>query len=223
MQSSKLKAALFDLDGTLLDTAPDLAFALNSLLKDNHRPILPFEVIRPHVGRGGKSLVKLGFEIDENHPEFYALWQNLLTLYSEHICDQTKIFPGIEQVLNYLAKKDLPWGIVTNKPGWLTELLLKKIGLFNQTNCIVSGDTLAKRKPDPEPLWYACKLLQCAAFESIYIGDAECDIQAAKRAGMATVAALYGYIGESDDPETWGADKMAHSADEILTYISNYP
>ncbi len=219
MQISNLKAVFFDLDGTLLDTAPDLAFALNTLLKNNHRSALPLELIRPHVGRGGKSLVKLGFKIDESHSEFHTLWQNLLTLYSDHICDQTRLFPGMELVLEHLTKNQLPWGIVTNKPGILTELLLKKIGLFNQTKCIVSGDTLAKKKPDPEPLWYACELLQCTADTSIYIGDAECDIQAAKRAGMTTLAALYGYIGETDDPASWGADGLVHTPEEILNFL----
>lgn len=213
------KTIFFDLDGTLIDTAPDLAFALNTLLQLHQRPTLPLHIIRPYAGQGGKALIKLGFGMDSSHPEFLSLWQNLLNIYSEHICRETQLFPGMKKVLAHLATHSIPWGIVTNKPGWLTESLLGKLGLDVQTHCVVSGDTLNKRKPDPEPLWYACELLQCAAQNSIYIGDTMNDIIAAKRAGMPAVVALYGYLAATDQPESWAADAMINYPEEILTYL----
>lgn len=213
---NQIKHILFDLDGTLVDTAPDLAYALNMLLKKNHRATLPYEIIRPQAGHGGKGLVQLGFNIDEHHPEYFELWQELLNIYSLHICRETRLFAGMEATLDFFAKNNLRWGIVTNKPGWLTEPLLIKLNLMSQASCVVSGDTLPQRKPHPEPLWHACKLLNCKVTDALYVGDAERDIQAAKSAGMRTILALYGYIGKTDQPESWGADWSINTPHEII-------
>lgn len=213
------KTVLFDLDGTLVDTAPDLAFALNNVLKKNHHPPLPFEQIRPLVGQGGKSLIKLGFKISEAHPEFFGLWQELLDIYELHIYEKSVLFPGMEQVLTYLTKNNTRWGVVTNKPYRLSEILLKKMALWSQVSCLVGGDTLPQRKPDPEPLWHACELLNCAAQESIYIGDSETDIVTAKRAGMPVIAAAYGYLTANEQPQSWGADYVISKPEELLPIL----
>jgi len=215
----KITTVLFDLDGTLLDTAPDLGFALNETLKNNHRSPLPYETIRPVASHGAKGLIQLGFNITEADPDFEKLRQEFLEIYQQHICVQTKMFPGISEVLNYLTKNNLPWGIVTNKPGWLTDPLLTKLNLPFHPGCVVSGDTVNNRKPHPEPMLYACDLLQCNPQECVYIGDAERDIQAGENANMHTLIALYGYISKDEYPETWGADAMIQSPQEIIEWL----
>lgn len=215
------KAILFDLDGTLLDTAPDLAFALNFLLEKNSRPTIPFDVVRPLAGHGGKALIRLGFNIDETHENFAILWKELLIIYSQHLADNTQIFPGMTVILEKLVAEKIPWGIVTNKPGWLTKPLLEYFSLLNSAACIVSGDTLPYHKPHPEPLRYACKQLNCLPNESIYVGDAECDMQAAKNAGMKSVIALYGYIPATEKPESWQADRSIKNPLDLLKIFSH--
>lgn len=215
----KIKAILFDLDGTLLDTAPDLVFAINKLLDINNCPTLPYPIARPLAGHGGRVLIKAGFNIEKGHPNFDKLWQGFLKIYSEHICVQTTLFPGIQEVLNYLLEKKIPWGIVTNKPGWLTEPLLKKLNLFNQAACIVSGDTLSVAKPDPAPILHACKLITLQAHECIYIGDAERDIQASAAAGMQSLIAKWGYITDTDPFDQWGADGILEKPEELIDWL----
>lgn len=216
---STINTILFDLDGTLLDTAPDLAHALNTTLINNQRPPLPFEIIRPVVSHGAKGLLELGFNINEHHADFIKLRDELLHVYQQALAVHTKLFPEIEQVLKFITENNLHWGIVTNKPGWLTEPLLKELNLFTQAACVVSGDTLTKRKPDPAPMWHACELINCKPEHCIYIGDAERDIEAGKRAGMRTLVAMYGYIATTDTPHTWGADGMIQCPSEIIEWL----
>lgn len=216
---STINTILFDLDGTLLDTAPDLAHALNTTLINNQRPPLPFEIIRPVVSHGAKGLLELGFNINEHHADFIKLRDELLHVYRQTLAVHTKLFPEIEQVLNFITENNLHWGIVTNKPGWLTEPLLKELNLFTQAACVVSGDTLTKRKPDPAPMWHACELINRKPEHCIYIGDAERDIEAGKRAGMRTLVAMYGYIATTDTPHTWGADGMIQCPSEIIEWL----
>lgn len=218
---STIKAVILDLDGTLLDTAPDLGAALNIQLAKHNYPDVPFEQIRPLASHGSKALVKLGFNIDEQHPDFASLRQEYLNIYSEHSCNLTTLFPGMTDVLAYLQNKQIPWGIVTNKPGWLTMPILKKLALIDKTNCVVCGDTLSVTKPDPAPLLYACELLHCKPSECIYIGDAEFDIVAGHRAGIKTILAGYGYITEKDKIHEWQTDAIINSPTEILNYLNN--
>lgn len=219
MAKIPLKSVLFDLDGTLLDTAPDLAFALNSLLQKNNRPPLPFELIRPRAGHGGKALIKLGFAIDETHSEFISLWKELLEIYSLHLTRETNLFPGMQQVLDFVEQQQLSWGIITNKPGWLTEPLLKKLNLMDRTCCVISGDTLPQRKPHPEPLLHACRLIPCNTSEAIYIGDTEHDIQAAKSAGLPALLAMFGYLSSDDQPHLWNADEYLQQPTDIIIWL----
>lgn len=217
-----INTLLFDLDGTLLDTAPDLAHALNTLLTEQQQPTLPFEKIRPVVSYGGKGLIKLGFGLDEKSPRYGALRARLLAIYESAIAAQTTLFDGMEEVLQCLESRNMRWGIITNKPSWLTEPLLKQIDLYERSACIVSGDTLAESKPHPAPLLHASKLCQRRVDECIYIGDAERDIQAGQRAGMKTMVASYGYIPANEDILTWKADWVIDRPTDILDWLENH-
>lgn len=217
-----IHTVLFDLDGTFADTAPDLADALNKTLLANGRPALGFDKIRPVVSHGGKALIELGFGISETHPDFAPLREELLGYYQQDIARHTQLFPGIHELLTALATQGMRWGIVTNKPAWLTDPLLAALSLPSQPCAVVSGDTLRERKPHPAPLLHACAACDCPPHHTIYIGDAERDIVAGKRAGMLTLGALYGYIGEMDEPLLWQADGYIDHAGEIHAWISAY-
>ncbi len=215
-----MKAVLFDLDGTLADTAPDLANALNHVLKTNNKPALPFEEIRPVVSHGGIALIRLGFKIEPENPKFEPLRLQLLDFYKEHICDDSCLFPGLDKLLDNLDKNHIAWGIVTNKPDWLSEPLLEKLNLTNRIASLVCGNTLAEKKPHPAPLFHACKEMNISADQCIYIGDAARDIEAGKRAGMKTIAADYGYIEDHDPAEQWNADYLISDSKELWPLLS---
>ncbi len=214
-----IQTVLFDLDGTLLDTAPDLASALNAVLEQNGRPALPFERIRPVVSHGGRALIELGFGLAPSHPDFEPLRKQLLDHYLAHIADQTRLFPGMGEVLEHIEQSGRKWGVVTNKPGWLTDPLLDALDLRRRAAGIVAGDTLEERKPHPAPLLHACDLVGSRPGDCLYVGDAERDIEAGHHAGMATLVALFGYLMEQDRPETWGATALIRSPQELLDWI----
>lgn len=214
-----VSCVLFDLDGTLVDTAPDMAHALNRTLVNHGRQPLAFEAIRPSVSLGGVALVKLAFNLDEADPELAPLREEFLAIYRDNLSRESRLFPGMEQVLDGLEGIDASWGIVTNKPGWLTNPLMQDLQLDARSGCIVSGDTLEQRKPHPAPLLHACELLQRNPEETVYVGDARRDIEAGASAGMTTLVAAYGYIGEAEDPGDWGADGLVESPEEILAWL----
>ena len=214
-----IRTVLFDLDGTLLDTAPDLAEALNAVLVENNRTPLPYEAIRPVVSHGGIALIELGFELEQSNPAFDPLRQRLLEIYRENISRLTRPFPGITELLEKLEKRGLGWGVVTNKPGWLTDPLLKDLDLYDRAVAVVSGDTLDERKPHPAPMLYACELANSEPGQCVYIGDAQRDIEAGINAGMHTLVALFGYLQEQDDPRNWQADDMIETPMELLTWL----
>ncbi|HEB59143.1 MAG TPA: phosphoglycolate phosphatase [Gammaproteobacteria bacterium] len=217
---SPIKTVLFDLDGTLADTAPDLAYALNEVLREQGRPTLPFDTIRPVVSHGGMALIRLGFGMEPDEPGFEDLRQRLLAVYRDNIARETRLFTGMSELLDAIEGQGMKWGVVTNKPSWLTEPLLEQLDLVQRAACIVSGDTLAERKPHPAPLLHACELTGSTAPECVYVGDAQRDIEAGSEAGMHTLVALFGYIGEDDDPDTWRADAMIESPAGILDWIA---
>jgi len=214
-----IKAVLFDLDGTFADTAPDLAAALNQVLAEEGKAALPFEIIRPVVSHGGIALIRLGFNFDEQHTDFERLRKRLLAIYENNISNLTTVFDGINELLETLEQKQIAWGIVTNKPAWLTDPLMQQMGYTNRAATIVSGDTTTERKPHPEPLFYACREIDCQPSECLYIGDAERDIIAGNAAGMITLTALFGYIEPSDNPGNWGADAMIEHPQDIESYL----
>ncbi|MGK0673972.1 MAG: phosphoglycolate phosphatase [Halothiobacillaceae bacterium] len=214
-----LEAILFDLDGTLVDTAPDMAGALNTMRAEHDLPALPFDVIRPWVSYGAGALVKLGFGQDLPAERLETLRLRYLDIYAARLCAESTLFPGMAEVLAALEAKGHAWGVVTNKPSFLTEPLLEGLGLRQRAGCIVSGDTLPSRKPDPAPVRHACALLGLPAANCVMVGDAERDIAAARAAGSPSIAAAFGYVLDDDDPYTWGADAVVGHARELLTWI----
>lgn len=217
--SCPLKTVLFDLDGTLADTAPDLAAALNQLRLECGLTAMPYAQIRPVVSHGATALIKLGLGIDTENPRFSLLRERFLAFYYKDLANGTALFPGMQEVLAGIESRGLRWGIVTNKPAWLTDPLLFKMGLAERAACIVSGDTTPQKKPHPEPLLHACRCTNDIPGECLYIGDAQRDIEAGKNAGMRTLVALFGYLAEDDRPQTWGADGAVETPAEILTWI----
>ncbi len=210
---------LFDLDGTLLDTAPDMAAALNRLLIEEGRSPLPFEAIRPYVSHGAIALVKLGFGLAPDAPGFAALRQRFLDHYAQAVAVDTALFPGMAELLLAIEQADRPWGIVTNKPTSLTLPLLEAMGLTARCGVLVCGDTLPQRKPDPAPLLHAARRLGRTPDSCWYVGDAIGDVQAALAAGMPVLIAAYGYLATDDRPGDWGAHGIALQAADLTRWL----
>ncbi len=214
-----IDTVLFDLDGTLLDTAQDLGRALNNLLHKRALPAIPLEKIRPSAGRGSRGLLKLGLDVKDNDERFVPLAEQFLIEYEKHLLDTTVLFAGMEEVLAFLEKNNLTWGIVTNKPEKYTFKILEGLQLMQRAKCIISGDSLANRKPHPEPILHACKLLGKKPEQCLYVGDSHIDIIASKAAGTTALAALYGYIPAEENPKTWNADGYIHHPVELISWI----
>jgi len=217
-----LKTVLFDLDGTLVDTAPDLVRTLNLVRQEQGLAEIPYADVRTAVSHGSKELIKRGFELDEDDAQFEILRLRLLELYMDNMCVETKLFPHMAHTLDALEDMGLNWGIVTNKPGRMTEPLMLKLGLTNRAACIVSGDSVEHSKPHPAPMYYACELAGSEPHNCLYVGDAERDIIAGREAGMATVAALYGYIDDHENPEDWQADGMIKQPADFLPWLMQH-
>lgn len=218
MQDGYFDAVLFDLDGTLVDTAPDMVGVLQAMQSAHGLDHVDYELGRSQVSNGAIGLLSLGFP--EIHIEFGDdLHQEFLDRYAESLCEDSSLFSGIDTLLDQLEDAGCPWGVVTNKPEFLTNPLLEGLGLAARSACTVSGDSLPVRKPDPAPLLLACDIAGVDAYRSIYVGDAARDIEAGLRAGMATIAAAYGYITEDDDPREWGADIIAPDTEELAQIV----
>jgi 2-phosphoglycolate phosphatase len=211
-------ALLLDLDGTLLDTAPDMGAALNRLRVEHDLEALPAEVIRPVVSHGAMRLVALGFPAAAGD-EFERLRRRFLELYAAGLAEGTQLFPGFDELLADFEARGIPWGIVTNKPGWLTTPLLAALGLDRRSACTVSGDTVAERKPHPLPLLHAAAQIGVPAAGCVYVGDAERDIRAGRAAGMLTVAAAYGYVAADEDPWSWQPDGVIAAPGELPAWV----
>ena len=217
----KIRAVMFDLDGTLLDTAPDFVAVVNQLLVENKYEELAEEVIRACVSNGSKALVKLAFQIEESHEQFNQLRERLLELYTQHIAIFTKPFPGIEQLLEKLASHNITWGIATNKPAAYTIPLMEALDMQPPPAIVICPDHVQDSKPHPESLFMAAKEFGCAPEEIIYIGDHLRDIQCGQRAGSITIAAAYGYVG-NEDIDAWQADYRVEHANEIWPIVQKY-
>lgn len=208
LNGAEYNAVFFDLDGTLVDTAPDMVALLQRLQREHGIDPVSYELGRSYVSHGAIGLLTLGFpELEVQFGD--EMHQHFLEQYSESICVESRVFDGLGGLLDQLEEMGCPWGVVTNKPEQLTIPLLTALGLTDRSACIVSGDTLAVRKPDPAPMLLACDIAGVDAQTSIYVGDAERDIEAGQGAGMATIAAGYGYITADDDPREWDADVIA--------------
>ena len=213
------KAVLFDLDGTLADTALDLGGALNKVLQKRGLPLQPMEAIRPLASHGASGLIELGTGIGKNEPEHAALRQAFLDEYELCFHEQTVLFTGVNAMLRSLDEQQIKWGIITNKPQRFTNRLVPELGLCIPPAVVVSGDTTAAAKPSTIPMFYACEQIGVAAEECLYVGDAERDMQAGKNSGMTTVLAEWGYIAASDKPEKWLVDYAIQNASQILELL----
>jgi len=211
------KAVLFDLDGTLADTAPDLAAAVNRLRADQGLEPMPLEQLRPFASAGARGLVHAGFGVKPGDDEYDALREAFLEFYRERPCVDTRLFPGIAELLQEFARRAIPWGVVTNKATRFTERLLAELKLKVEPACVVCGDSTPHLKPHPAPMLLAAEQLALPAKDCVYLGDDLRDIQAARAAGMRAVAVDWGYHHpESGGPEAWNADAViAHPRDLI--------
>jgi phosphoglycolate phosphatase len=210
---------LFDLDGTLVDTAHDLAYALNLQRERHGLEALPFEVIRPYASHGSKGLLAIGFDLTPEGASFATMREEYLALYDEVLTRQPILFDGMAELLAQLDERQVRWGVVTNKPRRFTQPLMQNIGLITRAACVVSGDDAARPKPYPDTLLLACAQAEVNPQMCWYVGDAERDIQAGIAAGMRTAVALYGYLDVTDQPAAWGADVFINAPLDVLKLI----
>ncbi|MGV6860023.1 MAG: HAD family hydrolase [bacterium] len=207
---------LFDLDGTLADTAPDMVGALNAVLEAEGRQRLPVADVKDHVSHGTAALIRLGFGEQQDETAYQRRVANFLQYYQTHLSVYTRLFPGMDELLATLEQLSLRWGVVTNKPGWLTDPLMEQLGLQARSSCTVSGDSTPERKPHPLPMHTAARLADVEPHRCLYLGDAQRDIEAGNNAGMTTLIAHWGYIDDGQTPRTWGADgHLEHPLDTL--------
>jgi 2-phosphoglycolate phosphatase len=213
------RAILFDLDGTLADTAPDLAGALNRLLAECGGAPVPRALARPLTSSGTRGMLRVGFGIGPEHPDYAGLRARFLAYYEQAICRETRLFDGVADLLAALEQHRTPWGIVTNKPERLAVSLLDALHLSARAACIVGGDTTERPKPHPDPLLHAARVIRVPPNQCLYVGDDLRDVQAARAAGMPVIAAGYGYLGEDGDPTIWSADGVIFHPSEVLNFL----
>lgn len=213
------RAVLFDLDGTLADTADDLAAALNRLLQERQRPEQPAAVLRCQASRGARAMVRAGFGNSLEDDEFERLVSRYLSIYAAHLHDHTRLFPAVAQTLQTLRASGVRWGVVTNKGGHLAEPLLQYLGILEAADCLVYGDTTSQKKPSPEPLLFAARELGLAARDCVYVGDDLRDIEAARAADMPVLAAAWGYRPQDEDITQWDADGVLDSVGELIPWL----
>ncbi|MDX1900835.1 MAG: HAD-IA family hydrolase [Gammaproteobacteria bacterium] len=214
-----IQAILFDLDGTLLDTAADLGAALNQLLLEEKLPVQSFEKIRPAAGMGTSGLLKLGFGVNASNSNYSRLRNRFLELYDQHLTEQTQLFPGVLEILQILDERKIPWGIVTNKPARFTDPLIRYLQFESRAHCVISGDTLPFHKPHPAQILHACELLTCPPENCIYVGDMQTDVIASRHANARAFTALYGYISPEENPRNWNADVYLEQPNDLLEWI----
>ena len=213
------EAVLFDLDGTLADSAPDLARCVNVMLERRGRPPVALAVVRPHVSKGARGMIGAAFGYGTDHPEFAAMREEFLAIYEENLSVETALFPGVPELLAALEAEAIAWGVVTNKFERFARSVLQALGIAERSRVIVGGDTCGKAKPHAEPLLHACATIGAAPARSIYVGDDERDVQAARAAGMKVLVAAYGYLGDRADEMPWGADAAVDSPVAIGRWI----
>ena len=214
-----MKAVLFDLDGTLADTAPDLCYAINCMRTTRGLAPVPLAKTRPVTSSGARGLLAAGFDMTPQHPDYDAMRTEFLDIYERNVCRETQLFPGMADLLSALEKMGIPWGVVTNKAERFTHPLLKGLGLHVRAACIVGGDTTPHLKPHPASLLAASERIALPPSACVYVGDDERDMIAGRAAGMRVVAAAYGYLGHGREPEQWDADLCISEPREILDFF----
>lgn len=215
----KYRAVLFDLDGTLLDTAPDFLTCTNRLLASKGMPLLAEKHIRRLVTHGSAGIISKVFSLEQGHPDFEPIRQQLLALYFENLADRTRPFPGIVELLAELAAHDIPWGIVTNKPERYTLAILEQLPLGAAPAVVICPDHVQHTKPHPESVLLALEQIAVSPEQAVFVGDHLRDIEAGLRAGTDTIAASYGYLDEDDDPSSWGAHYTVDCATQLSKLI----
>ena len=214
-----VQAVLFDLDGTLVDSAPDLAGAANDLREAHGLPPLPFEALRPMVGSGARGMLDAAFGIGPMDPRFDALRTDFLGRYEQRILRQTRVFASMEPVLQALQRRGLPWGIVTNKIARFSVPLVEGLGLMPRCAVLISGDSTAHAKPHPAPLLEAARRLGLQPQRCVYVGDDRRDVEAGRAALMPTLAAAWGYLGRGESVQHWNADAVLEQPQELLNWL----
>lgn len=218
---TSIECVLFDLDGTLVDTAPDFTIVVNKLLAEHDRSALSHKTIHLNVSNGARALVKNAFDIEEAHDDFADLLQRLLDLYFEQL-DSTvaTLYPGLDDLLSQLEEQNIPWGIVTNKPEKYSVRLLERLELSSRCSVLVCPDHVKETKPHPEPIFLALEKLGCDSERTVYLGDHIRDIQAAKNADVIAIAAAYGYLSEDAKVEEWYADFILQSSEQTTSLLN---
>lgn len=212
-------AVLFDLDGTLLDTARDMARSLNRLLKETGKHPLDYNLIRSEISHGARAMIHLICNEEESSARFQQLREHYMDIYQANLAVETVLFPEMETILSHLEENNIPWGIVTNKPSKLTVPLLESMRLYERAATVVCADTVGVPKPDPKPLLEACKAIGVEPSDAIYIGDDERDVQAAHAAGMPCVILRCGYIRQGQNPDDWGADTVLDTTQGLRVWL----
>lgn len=215
-----VRAVLFDLDGTLIDSAPDLGAAVDAMRVARGMPSLPLDVYRPMAGAGARGMLGIAFGMTPEHPEFLSYREEFFSNYEQCLTGRTTIFEGVSELITHLTTRNCLWGVVTNKSERFTLPLTAAMPLFASAGAIVSGDTTAHAKPHPLPLLEAARRMGVAPEQCVYVGDDERDIVAGLAAGMGTVAVSYGYLGQQPDTDAWGAHATIHSASQLLQLIA---
>ena len=215
------EAVFFDLDGTLADTAPDLAGILTRLQREHGLAPTPFAQLRPQVSHGVRGMLGAGFGLTPDASAYAPLATRFLELYADAPCVETRLFDGMDALLDGLDAQRIPWGVVTNKAERLARPIISALGLAERCACVIGGDTAARPKPFPDPLLHACAHTGVEPARCLYIGDDIRDIVAGKAAGMGTVAAAYGYLGSAEPIDAWQADVIIQHPLEILTLLGN--
>ena len=215
----KLKALLLDLDGTLVDTAPDMVGTLNRLLRNHGQALADESAASKLVSNGARALIEFGFSKPLEEAHTLDLIAQFLSDYAEHVADQSELYAGMADVLDLCAENNIVWGVITNKPLELSRALLEGLGILNSCSILLGGDSLPVKKPDPAPMLHSCMVLNLAPSECLYVGDHERDILAGKNAGMDTAAALWGYINEDQNPTDWGASYMVNEPSGLMQLV----
>jgi len=214
-----IEAVLFDLDGTLADTAPDMARTVNAMRAKRGLAPVATALVRPHVSKGARGMICSAFAMTTEHPDFLAMREEFLDIYGRELCVDTVLFPGMAELLATLEADGIAWGVVTNKFERFARPILEKLGVADRAGAIVGGDTCPRPKPFPDPLLVAAEQMRVAPESTLYVGDDERDVQAARAAGMPVIVAGYGYLGDGTPPTAWDADGVVGSAAEIGAWI----